>query len=132
MTNTKGYTYFAIKTENEKFGLSEFDSYLTIKPTDFKQKFENGKTPVCTIWEYSSGKLINPYYFKEIEKLIDKLENHKSELIGLKKRNPEFEYVLEVVIFLGDESPGLHFSKRTVKFMNEINGTIDCDIYNEK
>ncbi|MCB0398700.1 MAG: DUF4279 domain-containing protein, partial [Winogradskyella sp.] len=113
MTNTKGYTYFAIKTENEKFGLSEFDSYLTIKPTNFKQKFENGKTPVCTIWEYSSGKLVNPYYFEEIEKLIDKLENHKSELIELKERNPEFEYVLEVVIFLGDESPGLHFSKRT-------------------
>ena len=132
MINTKGYTYFAIKTENENFGLSDFNSYLTIKPTDFKQKFENGKTPVCTIWEYCSGKLINPNYFKEIEKLIDKLENHKSELIRLKLRNPEFEYVLEVVIFLGDESPELYFSKRTVKFMNEINGTIDCDIYNEK
>ena len=132
MTNTKGYTYFAIKTENEKFGLSEFDSYLTIKPTDFKQKFENGKTPVCTIWEYSSGKLINPYYFKEIEKLISKLESHESELIELKRQNPEFEYVLEVVIFLGDESPGLNFSERTIKFMNKINGTIDCDIYNEK
>jgi hypothetical protein len=49
MINTKGYTYFAIKTENESFGPSDFDSYLTIKPTDFKQKFENGKTPVCTI-----------------------------------------------------------------------------------
>jgi hypothetical protein len=132
MTDTKGYTYFAIKTENENFGLSDFDSYLTIKPTNFKRKFENGKTPVCTIWELSSGKLTNPYFFKEIEKLIDKLENHKSELIGLKNENPEFAYVLEVMIFLGDESPGLHFSERTIKFMNDISGTIDCDIYNEK
>ena len=121
MTDTKGYTYFAIKTENEKIGLSDFDTYLTLKPTEFKRKFENGKTPVCTTWELSSGKLTNPYYFKEIEKLIDKLENHKSELIGLKNKNPEFAYVLEVVIFLGDESPGLHFSERTIKFMNEIN-----------
>ena len=107
MTNTKGYTYFAIKTENENFGLTDFDSYLTIKPTDFKRKFEKGKTPVCTIWEYSSGKLINPYYFKEIEELIDQLEKHKNELIRLKAQNPEFEYVLEVVIFLGDESPAV-------------------------
>ncbi|WP_100616391.1 DUF4279 domain-containing protein [Confluentibacter citreus] len=115
MTNTKGYTYFAIKTENENFGLSDFDSFLTIKPTDFKRKFENGKTPASTIWEFSSGKLTNPYYFKEIEKLIDKLEKHKSELIGLKNENPEFAYVLEVVIFLGDESPGLHFSNKDNK-----------------
>jgi|TARA_R110002049_G_scaffold217206_2_gene388619 hypothetical protein len=132
MTNTKGYTYFAIKTENEKFSLSEFDSYLTIKPSHFKKKFENGKTPVCTTWELSSGKLTNPYYFEEIEKLIDKLEKHKTELIELKTKNPEFSFVLEVVIFLGDESPGLHFSKRTIQFMNEIKGEIDCDIYNEK
>jgi hypothetical protein len=76
--------------------------------------------------------LTNPYYFEEIEKLIDRLEKHKNELIGLKKQNPEFEYVLEVVIFLGDESPGLHLSQRTIKFMNDVSGTIDCDIYNEK
>ena len=132
MTDTKGYTYFAIKTENENFELSDFNSYLTIKPTDFKRKFENGKTPVCTIWELSSGNLTNPHYFQEIEKLIDKLQKHKSELIVLKRQNPEFTYVLEVVIFLGDESPGLHFSQRTLNFMNDINGIIDCDIYNEK
>ena len=132
MTDSKGYTYFAIKTENDNFGLSEFDSYLTLKPTYFKRKFENGKVPKCTIWELSSGKLKNPYFFKEIEKLIDKLEPHKSELLRLKKENSEFNFVLEVVIFLGDESPGLHFSERAVRFMNELNGTIDCDIYNEK
>lgn len=132
MTDTKGYTYFAIKTENENFGLSEFDSYLSIKPTDFKLKFENGKTPVCTTWELSSGKLKNPYFFQEIENLIDKLKKHKHELIELKKQKPELAYVLEVVIFLGDESPGLHFSERSIKFMNDINGSIDCDIYNEK
>lgn len=124
--------YFAIKTENENFDLSEFNAYLTIKPTDFKRKFEKGKTPLCTIWEYSSDKLINPFYFQEIENLIDKLEPHKSEFILLKKENAEFTFVLEVVIFLGDETPGLHFSERTVKFINDLNGTIDCDIYNAK
>ncbi|WP_299890900.1 DUF4279 domain-containing protein [uncultured Lacinutrix sp.] len=132
MTDTKGYTYFAIKTENEKIGLDEFNSYLTIKPTEFKKMFENGKTPKCTTWELSSGKLINPYYFEEIEKLINELEKHRNELIGLKKQNPEFSFVLEVVIFLGDKTPGLHFSERTIRFINDIGGTIDCDIYNEK
>ena len=132
MTNTEGYIYFAIKTENEEFGLTEFNSYLTIDPTDFKQKYQNRKVPKCTIWEYSSGKLKNPYYFEEIEKLVDKLENHKNELLKLKTENPEFHFVLQTVIFLGDETPGLSFSNRTIKFMNDLNGEIDCDIYNEK
>lgn len=132
MTDTKGYIYFAIKTENEKFGLAEFKSYLTIEPTNFKQKNQNGKVPKCTIWEYSSRKLKNPYYYEEIEKLVDKLENHKSEFIKLKNDNPELQIILQTVIFLGDESPGLSFSNRTIQFINELNGEIDCDIYNEK
>ena len=64
MVDTKGYTYFAIKTENEKIGLDKFNSYLTIKPTEFKKMLKNGKTPLSTTWELSSGKLTNPYYFQ--------------------------------------------------------------------
>ena len=132
MTNTKGYTYFAIKTENEELGLDTFDKYLSIRPTQFQKMYEKGKIPVCTSWKYSSDDLTNPFFFEEIEKLIDKLEPHKEELIRLKTRYPEFKFVLVVVIFLGDESPGLNFSERTISFMNEVEGEIDCDIYNEK
>jgi len=72
-------------------------------------------------------------FYRENYKIYVIYDNDcESELIELKRQNPEFEYVLEVVIFLGDESPGLNFSERTIKFMNKINGTIDCDIYNEK
>jgi hypothetical protein len=132
MENTTGYSYFAIKTENEKFGLKEFDNYLTLKPTRFQKMLEKGKIPVCTIWEYSTGNLTNPYFFEEIEKLIAELEKHKREFVKLKTENPEMEFVLEVVINLGDETPGLHFSKKTLEFVTEVGGIIDCDIYNNK
>jgi len=130
MINTTGHTYFAIKTENEATDLETFNNYLSIQPTKFQKKFERGKVPVTTSWQLSSGDLTNPDYFEEIEKLITKLNKHKTELLKIKKENPEIEFVLEVVIYLGDESPGLNFSQETIAFINDIGGTIDCDIYN--
>lgn len=132
MIKTKGYTYFAIKTDDVDFDLSMFNTYLSIQPTNFTLMSQNGKVPKCTIWELSSGKLTNPFYFEEIEKLLDILEPHKLELLKLKQAHPKLTFVLQVVIFLGDETPGLHFSERTISFMNDFGGAIDCDIYNEK
>jgi hypothetical protein len=130
MSNTTGRVYFAIGTEDDHFDIHTFNRYLTIQPTNFRKKFEKGNLPVSTIWEYASEELKNPFYFEEIEKLIDLLEKHISEFIHLKIENPSIDYVLQVVIYLGDETPGLHFSERTIKFINDIGGTIDCDIYN--
>lgn len=132
MTDTKGYIYFAIKTEDDKLNLSDFDKYLSIKPTKFQKKFERGQVPKSTIWEYSSGDLINPYYFDEIERLIEVLEPHKNELKLLKAKYDDICFVFEVVIYLGDETPGLNFSKKTMTFLNYIDAEIDCDIYNSK
>ena len=132
MIETTGYTYFAIKTENENFELETFNKYLTIQPTRFEKMFTRGKVPVCTIWEYSSGDLTNSYYFEEIGKLVAKLSEHKSEFLKLKSENPEVDFILEIVIKLGDETPGLHFSKEIIQFVNDIDAVIDCDIYNSK
>lgn len=132
MENTTGYAYFAIKTENEKFGLKEFENYIALKPTRFQKMLEKGNVPVCTIWEYSTGNLINPNFFKEIEKLVVELEKHKCEFKKLKIEHPEMEFVLEVVIYLGDETPGLNFNKKTLEFVAEVGAVIDCDIYNNK
>jgi|JI7StandDraft_1071085.scaffolds.fasta_scaffold554702_1 hypothetical protein len=132
MKDTIGYSYFAIKTENEKLDVDEFEKYLSIKPTNFQKMMERRKSPVCTIWEYSTERLKNPYFFEEIEKLISKLNEHKLEFIKLKNDYSEIEFVLEVVIHLGDETPGLHFSKKALEFVTEIGGVIDCDIYNSK
>ncbi|MDV6168686.1 DUF4279 domain-containing protein [Flavobacterium sp. DG1-102-2] len=132
MTDTTGYVYFAIKTEEDNFNIERFNNYLTIQPTRFQEKFEKGNVPVCTIWEYGTDKLVNPFYFEEIRRLTDMLEKHKPEFLRLKKEYPSVTYVLEVVICLGDETPGLHFSKHTIKFINDVGGTIDCDIYNSK
>ena len=131
-TDTKGRIYFGISTDNDWLDLSDFHKYLTIKPTDFQQKFERGQVPKLTSWTYSSGDLINPYYFDEIEKLIETLEPHKQEFRGLKAAFHDISFHLSVVIFLGDSTPGLHFSSRALKFLNYLDAEIDCDIYNEK
>ncbi|MCL9807646.1 DUF4279 domain-containing protein [Flavobacterium amniphilum] len=132
MTNTTGYTYFAIKTENKNFGLDTFNKYLSIQPTRFEKMFSRGKIPSCTIWEYSSSPLKNPIYFEEIEKLVAKLNEHKPEFLKLKSENPEVDFVLQVVVKLGDETPGLSFSKEIIQFINDTDAIIDCDIYNSK
>jgi len=132
MTDTKGYNYFAIITEDAEMDLPQFESFLTIKPTSFKKMFERGTLPKATSWEYSSGKLTNPYFFEEIEKLIAALKPHKEEFKKLKLAYPELYFVLEVVIYLGDESPGLNLSKETIEFLNYLEAEIDCDIYNGK
>ncbi|MFP9100854.1 DUF4279 domain-containing protein [Flavobacterium sp. RHBU_24] len=132
MKDTTGYIYLAIKTENKSIDLEWFNSHLTIKPTTFSKMFEKGKIPVCTSWEYSSGNFTNPFYADEIAKLISKLSNHTSEFLKLKSENPEFHFVFEVVMYLGDETPGLSFDKQTLQFLNTIGAEIDCDIYNSK
>jgi Domain of unknown function (DUF4279) len=132
MKDTTGSVYLAIRTENEEINLEWFNAYLTIKPTTFSKMFETGKTPVCTSWEYSSGNLTNPIYADEISKLISKLSNHTSEFLKLKSENPEFHFVLEVVIYLGNETPGLSFDSQTLEFLTTIGAEIDCDIYNGK
>ena len=130
--DTNGYVYFAIKTDNDKLDLEEFNNNLSISPTKFRKKFEDGAKPKCTIWEYSSEKLINPLYYEEIEKLIEKLESHKEEFKQLQLKSPEIVFVLQIVIYLGDETPALHFSNKTINFANYLGAKIDCDIYNIK
>lgn len=132
MENTTGKIYFAIKTDDENFGLESFNKYLSIKPTRFLKMFEKGKTPVCSTWEYSSGDLTNPDFYAEIENLVTKLNEHQSEFVKLKSENIELEFVLQIVMRLGDETPGLSFSTKTIQFTNELDAIIDCDIYNSK
>ena len=132
MVNTTGRCYFAIKTDIIGFGLENFNKYLTISPTRFQEALSNGKTPKCTIWELSSEELINPLYCDEIENLISILNKHKTEFKKLKKENSDIEYVLQIVMYLGDETPALNINQEVLKFINEIDGVIDCDIYNNK
>ncbi|GEM_PF-4935402 len=131
MRDTTGYIYFTIATEQDDFNLDKFNKYLTLKPTKLRRKFENGKTPISTSWEYSSGNLINPDCYEEIEKLLDRLEPHQTEFQKLKNDFPELYFVLEVVLYMGSETPALHFSQRVIKFISFVNGSIDCDIYPE-
>lgn len=89
-----------------------------------------GISPKCTSWIYSSGKLKNTDYSLETKKLISKLIDHQKEFINLKKNYPEFNFSLQIVIYLGTDSPVVHFDLNILNFLNNINAEIDCDIYN--
>ena len=132
MENTTGYIYFHIKTEEENHNIGFFDKYLSIKPTSFSQIGEKGNRPVCTTWEYSSGELTDQIYHKEVTKLIKKLSEYKDELLRLKEENKDVQMVLQVVIYLNDDSPQLYFSKEVIDFIHYLRAEIDCDIYNNK
>lgn len=132
MIDTKGYIYFGIKTENENLTIENFNSILSIKPTKFERIFERGRVPKTTNWIYSTDELVNPYCFEVIENFIDALEPYKEEFKKLKLQYPEISMFLEVVLFLGDETPGLSFSRKIISFVHELGAEIDCDIYNSK
>ena len=133
MTNTTGYIYFAIKTEDPSVSIETFNNFLNLSPTNFKLKGEkNGKIPVCTSWEYSTGNLTNPFLAEELEKLIKTLSNHTEEFKKLKDTYSELHFVLQVVSYIGDETPGLSFSKNVLDFVNKTSSVIDCDLYNAK
>lgn len=132
MTESRGYIYFAIKTENQNLDLADFDKYLRIKPTKFDKMYSRGGVPKSTNWIYSTDELINPILYDVLEGLIKDLAPHKDDFKRLKDEYPEIRYVLEVVIFLGDESPGLNFSRTALDFVGAVGAEIDCDIYNEK
>ena len=132
MNPTRGYIYFAIKTEDEDLDLADFDKYLRVKPTKFEKIHSRGPVPKCTIWTYSTDELTNPTFYEVVEGLIKELLPYKDDFKRLKNEYEDIHYVLEVVIFLGDESPGLNFSRMVLDFLNDVGAEIDCDIYNEK
>jgi hypothetical protein len=129
MTPTTGYIYFAIKTEDPKITQEDFDKYISLKPTIFKNMHQRGQLPKATSWVYSTPKLTKPHCYEEIEKLISVLEPYKEELKHFKNSVPDAYLVLEVVLQMGDDTPGLNFSRRAITFINEVGAEIDCDIY---
>jgi len=129
MKDTTGKVYFAIKSEDERLELTQFEKYITLKPTRFEKMFARLTVPKCTIWKFGTPKLVNAHYFNEIESLMDVLVLHKQEFINFRNAFPEVELVLQVVIYVGDETPALHFSQRAIAFANAVGAPIDCDIY---
>jgi hypothetical protein len=132
MIYSAGYLYFAIKTEDENFSLSDFNAYLSIAPTRFTQRGINGNRPFCSTWEYASADLTNSNYYAELEKLIASLSLHTKEFVRLKNQKADLFFVLQLVIYVGENSPALSFSTQVIQFLNEVGAEIDCDIYKLK
>ena len=130
MISSKGYIYLAFKTEDESIDLDTFKQYLSLKPTGFQKRFENGKTPVCTIWEYRSQEIFSLHFDEEIEKFIQKLTPYQDRFQKLKETFPQISSVLQIVMYISGTISALHLSVKTMKFLSELDTPIDYDIYN--
>ena len=131
MTETKTKIYFAIKTEDQNIDKGIIKQYISINPTEFELMYSRGKIPKCTIWEYSIPEFAHWDIHKELNILISKLEPCVEGFKRLKNER-DVNYVLQIVIYLGEETPALHFGSKVINFVSQIDAEIDCDMYNEK
>lgn len=131
MSQTRTKIYFAIKTEDKTIDQSIINQYISLEPTKFELMFARGKIPKCTIWEYAIPEFNHWDIETELNKLIAILEPCKSGFIEL-KNDRDVSFVVQLVIYLGEETPFLHFSPIITNFVSEIGAEIDCDMYNEK
>src|SRR5437870_3021123 len=107
--NTTGYLYLAITTEDESLTEDDFSQNLSLKATRFNKKNEKGNIPVETSWQFRSEHIVNTNYEDEVEQLIDKLYPYQLEFQNFKKKFTHVSFYLVVVIFCGEQSPGLNF-----------------------
>jgi len=131
MTQTRTKIYFAIKTEVDGFDLNGFKQFLSLDPTKFELKNSRGAVPRCTIWQYSLPEILHLDLGEELSNLIVTLTPHIDEFKNLKE-NFDVHYMLQIVLYHGDESPALYFSSEVLEFIHSIKAEIDCDMYNEK
>ncbi|RYY93780.1 MAG: DUF4279 domain-containing protein [Chitinophagaceae bacterium] len=132
MTDTKGYAYFTIKSEDAALTRAHFDALIPLAPTEFMQLGERGSVPKSTSWSYGTPQWVNPDCSVELERLVAQLQPHVPAFIAFKTQYPEVVLSLQVVLFLGDATPALGFSRAVLGFVHAVGAGIDCDIYNEK
>ena len=131
MTQTRTKMYFVIKTEDPNVDKDVIADYIHINPTKFELMFARGHIPKCTIWEYALLEFTNWDIETDLNKLVSIILPFKDGLIRLKK-DYDVSFVLQLVLYFGEETPALHFGSMVIKFASEIGAEIDCDMYNEK
>lgn len=131
MTETRTKIYFAIKTDDKSVDENVIAKYININPTKFELMFSRGQIPKCTIWEYAIEEFTHLDIEQELYKLVSKIQPDKNGLMRL-KNDWDVTFVIQLVLYIGEETPVLHFGSQITKFVSDIDAEIDCDIYNEK
>lgn len=75
---------------------------------------------MCTIWEYRKPALFNLYFDKEIEQLILELKPHQTSFKKLKDFFPQIDSVLQIVMYVNETTPSLHFSTAVMRFLIDL------------
>ncbi len=131
MVETEARVYFAIKTEDVQIEEKTINNYIGLKPTNFCKMYSKGNIPKCTSWQISTDKIINPCVHDMIAEILDVIYSCREKLIEF-KRKYQIEYVLEIVIYHGDDAEGFNFSNKQLLLLSEIGASVDVDQYNYK
>lgn len=132
MTETEGMVYFAIKTEDGSIQEDTIDGFLGLDPTKFTKMYSRGTKPKCTIWEISTDKVKDPNMSLLINDIIRAIRPFKDKLIKFKEAYNDVVYLLEIVIYHGDNAAGFSLENDQLLFLSEIGAVIDVDQYNYK
>jgi hypothetical protein len=136
-------------SKEEKEYINEVNVYLAV--TDFTCKHSRiteilGVDPT-SVWV--KGELINGslggisrfgynswlYEIKRndviyVQKLIDKvIKTFENKIDNFKKLPKNSEVHLEIVLYLDKGMPSIVFSKKNIKFLSDINASVDFDMY---
>lgn len=131
MVETEARVYFAIKTEDDLIEESTISNYIGLKPTNFSKMYSKGNIPKCTSWQISTDTIKNPCVHDMIVNILDVIYSCREKLIEF-KRKYQIEYVLEIVIYHGDDAQGFNFSNNHLLLLSEIGASVDVDQYNYK
>ncbi|WP_299456175.1 DUF4279 domain-containing protein [uncultured Microscilla sp.] len=119
----------------DSFDPNELTSLITIKPTTTYLKEEVVKEYNKTIqrketsWSYSIQPLETLYFEEYTNKLIDKFESKVASIKGFLSKNNLKMKLFVVLEISGDQTPAFYLNNRFLKFVNNLEGEIDVDIY---
>lgn len=108
------------------------NGFLGLNPTRFTKMHSKGRTPKCTIWEISTGKVKDPNMVLLIDKIIRVISPFKEKLIKFREFYIDVVYVFEIVIYHGDNAAGFSLDNEQLDFLSQIGAFIDVDQYNYK
>ncbi|PHR46230.1 MAG: hypothetical protein COA32_11800 [Fluviicola sp.] len=131
MSQTRTKIYFAIKSEDQNIDQKTIAQYIHLNPTKFELMYARGLIPKCTIWEYAIPEFTSWDIETELNELILKLSTYEEGLKRL-KNDWKVDFVIQIVLRIGEETPSLHFGSIVTDFVSKVGAQIDCDIYNEK
>ena len=110
----------------DEFPLDTVTERLGVKPSNMYMKGDHRKE---TAWCISTGYENSLDVGEQLNKLISILD-HKQQVLNQLKEEYDLDYKFFIVVKIEqNQSPGVYFDKRIIKFAHDIQAEFDIDLY---